>query len=57
MNTGTINVWAEKLIDICSAVGIKIILALLIFIIGRIVIKKILSVFGKMKAMEKIAPQ
>lgn len=56
MNTGTINVWAEKLIDICSAVGIKIILALLIFIIGRIVIKKILSVFGKMKAMEKIDP-
>lgn len=54
MDSGTISAWAEKLIDICSAVGVKIILALLIFIIGRIVIKKILSAVGKIKAMEKI---
>ncbi len=54
MDTGTISAWAAKLIDICSAVGVKIILALLIFIIGRIVIKKILSVTGKAKALEKI---
>ena len=54
MDTGTISLWASKLVDICTAVGVKIVLALLIFIIGRIVIKKILSAFGKMKAMEKI---
>ena len=54
MDTGTISVWASKLVDICSAVGVKLILALLIFIIGRIVIGKILKVFGKIKAFEKI---
>ena len=54
MDTGTISVWASKLVDICSAVGVKIILALLIFIIGRIVIGKILKVFDKIKAFEKI---
>lgn len=54
MDTGTISVWAAKLVDICSAVGVKLILALLIFIIGRIVIGKILKVFGKIKAFEKI---
>ena len=54
MDTGTISLWASKLVDICTAVGVKIVLALLIFIIGRIVIKKILSAFGKMKAMEKM---
>ena len=54
MDTGTISVWAAKLVDICSAVGVKLILALLIFIIGRIVIGKILKVFDKIKAFEKI---
>ena len=56
MDTGTISAWATKLIDICSAVGVKIILALLIFIIGRIVIKKILKVVANIKALEKIDP-
>ena len=56
MDTGTISVWAQKLIDICSAVGVKIVLALLIFIIGRIVIKKLLSILSNIKAMDKIDP-
>jgi len=56
MDTGTISVWASKLIDIGSAVGVKIILALLIFIIGRVVIGKILKITGKIKAFEKIDP-
>ena len=56
MDSGTISAWTDKLIDICTVVGAKIILALLIFIIGRIVIKKILSVFSKMKLMEKVDP-
>lgn len=56
MDTGTISAWGAKLIDICSAVGVKIILALLIFIIGRSVVKKILSSIGKMKSMDKVDP-
>ena len=54
MDTGTISAWTAKLIDLGSDVGCKIILALLIFIIGRIIIKKILKVLGKIKALEKI---
>ena len=56
MDTATISAWGSKLIDICANVGVKIVLALLIFIIGRIVIKKLLSAVGKMKSMEKIDP-
>ena len=56
MDTGTINVWVTKLVDLCSAVGGKIILALLIFIIGRLIIKKLLSVLGKIKALDRIDP-
>ena len=53
---GNISAWTDKLIDICSAVGTKIILALLIFIIGRIVIGKILGMLDKIKAVEKLDP-
>ena len=56
MDTGTISAWGSKLIDICTALGVKLVLALLILIIGRIVIKKLLSVLGKIKGMEKIDP-
>lgn len=56
MDTQTISVWASKLVDICSTIGVKLLLALLIFIIGRIVIKKIVSALDKMKATEKIDP-
>ena len=43
MDTGTISVWADKLATLCTTVGSKIVLALLIFIIGRIVINKLLK--------------
>ena len=56
MDSGTISVWGSKLIDICTALGVKIVLALLILIIGRIVIKKLLSVLEKSKVMETIDP-
>ena len=56
MDTGTISVWGEKLVDLCSTVGTKIVLALLIFIIGRIVIKKLVSVLDKIKGLEKVDP-
>ena len=56
MDAQTISVWGSKLVDICANVGVKILLALLIFIIGRIVIGKILSMMKKMKSMEKIDP-
>ena len=56
MDTGTVSVWLSKLIDLCSTVGTKILLALVIFIVGRIVIKKILSVMDKIKGLDKIDP-
>ena len=51
-----VSAWMSKLVDLCTSVGTKIILALLIFIIGRIVINKILGVLNKMKATEKLDP-
>ena len=30
MDTGTISAWGSKLIDICTALGVKLVLALLI---------------------------
>ena len=56
MDTTTISAWGQKLVDLCSTVGSKILLALLIFIIGRIVIGKILSMMNKIKATEKLDP-
>ena len=56
MDSGTLGVWGNKLIDICTELGIKIVVALLILIIGRLVIKKLMDVFGKMKAIQKMDP-
>lgn len=56
MDTATISAWGSKLIDICTSLGIKIVLALLILIIGRIVIKKLLKGVGKIKGMDKVDP-
>ena len=46
----------NKLIEIGTQAGGKIILALLVFFIGRIVIKKVLKIISKMKSFEKIDP-
>ncbi|MBQ9059562.1 MAG: mechanosensitive ion channel [Firmicutes bacterium] len=54
MDTSQVSVWADKLIGLCTSVGAKLVLALLIFIIGRIVIRKILKMTGKIKALEKM---
>lgn len=51
-----VNVWANKLIDICTMAGSKIVLALLVFIIGRIIIGKLLKMLKKIKALEKMDP-
>lgn len=56
MDTGTLSTWGNKLIEVCTELGIKIVMALLIFIIGRLVIKKLLSIYDKMKAVEKLDP-
>ena len=56
MDSGTLSVWGSKLIDICTELGIKIVMALLILIIGRIVIKKLMNAFSKMKAIQKMDP-
>ena len=46
----------NKVIDICVSAGGKIILALLIFIIGKIIISKILKIVQKTKGFEKLDP-
>ena len=56
MDTNQVSVWADKLADLCTSVGSKILLALVIFIVGRIVIGKILKLTGKIKALEKVDP-
>ena len=56
MDSGTISALASKMIDVCTALGIKIVLALLILIVGRFIIKKILAKLDNSKGMEKIDP-
>ena len=46
----------KKVIDICVNAGGKIILALLIFIIGRLIIGKILKIIKKSKGFDKLNP-
>lgn len=56
MDAGTVSVWMDKLVEICTTAGSKLVLALLIFIIGRIVIKKLLNIADKLKVMNTIDP-
>ena len=42
----------NKVLEICASAGSKLILALLVFIIGKMVISKILKIFEKAKFME-----
>ena len=56
MDAGTVSVWMDKLVEICTTAGSKLVLALLIFIIGRIVIKKLLNIADKLKVMDTIDP-
>ncbi len=51
-----ISVWGDKLISLCTTVGSKIVLALIIFIVGKIVIKKLLKLLNKIPALDKIDP-
>ena len=56
MDSATISAWGSKMIDVCTSLGIKIVMALLILIIGRFIIKKILSKLEKSKGMAKMDP-
>ena len=56
MDTATLGAWGSKMIDVCTSLGIKIVMALLILIVGRFVIKKILAKLEKSKSMEKMDP-
>ncbi len=46
--------WASNLVDMATAVGGKILLALAVFIVGSFIIKKLLHVLKKSKAMDKL---
>ena len=48
--------FTDKVVAICTQAGSKIVLAILIYIIGSIVIKKILSLLGKSKTVDKLDP-
>ena len=56
MDSATISELGSKMIDVCVSLGIKIVLALLILIVGRFLIKKILGKLEKSKGMEKMDP-
>lgn len=46
----------NKAVELCTQAGGKIILALVVFIVGRIVINKIMQIFGKAKGLATIDP-
>jgi len=46
--------FAEKAIELCTAAAGKIILALLVYIIGKFIVKKLVKMIEKMKAFEKV---
>ena len=48
--------FTAKAVDILTAAGSKIILALIVLIIGRIIIGRILSIVSKSKAVKKLDP-
>ena len=48
--------FANKAVEILTTAGSKIVLAIIVFIIGRIIIGKILGMISKSKAMEKMDP-
>lgn len=48
--------FTAKAIDILTQAGSKIVLALIVFIIGRIIIGRVLSIVSKSKAMQKLDP-
>ena len=50
------DAWVSKAIEICTAAGSKLILALLIFIIGKIIIGKLVKIAAKGKATQKLDP-
>ena len=48
------DVFADKLIDFCTGAGIRIIIALLIYIVGKFVIGKLLKLVDKMQNVGKM---
>ena len=46
--------WASNLVDMATAVGGKILLALAVFIVGSFIIQTLLHVLKKSKAMDKL---
>ena len=48
--------FANSAVDILTTAGSKIVLAIIVFIVGKIIIGKILGMISKSKAMEKMDP-
>lgn len=50
------DVLMGKLIDFCTSAGVKILLALLIYIVGKIIINKLLKLIDKIQAKSQMEP-
>ncbi len=48
------DVFLEKLIEFCTTAGAKILIALLIYIIGKFIIKKLMKLVDKMHSVSKL---
>lgn len=44
----------DKLLDICTEAGVKILVALLIYIVGRFIISKLMKLIDKMQSISKL---
>jgi small conductance mechanosensitive channel len=51
---GKMDVFMEKLIEFCTSAGVKILVAILIYIIGKFIINKLLKVVDKMQSAGKM---
>ena len=45
-----------QIVEICTNAGSKILLALAVFLVGRIIIRKLVGMIGKIKSLDKVDP-
>ena len=48
--------FGKAVVDICTNAGSKIILAIVVWFVGKWIIERLLKIFGKVKAVEQLDP-
>lgn len=48
------DVFLDKLIELCTSAGVKILIAILIYIIGKFIINKLMKLIGKLQSASKL---